>query len=144
MCTLSTGTDTTKQKSSSTRTSRLHKIYSFSSPSHNEDTCHVCKLARMNPVKEKKLNSQVTAERRGENLELCTECLSYKVAGVTHDCKLSQLLSMVQKPTSSQASLPETEVNKGTYLIHDYISLHNKSLNDISFILGLKAGARLR
>ena len=59
--------------------------------SHNEDTCYLCKLGSMDNIAAKKLASLVAAGKRGENLTLCSECLSYKAEGVTHDCKLSQL-----------------------------------------------------
>ena len=89
-----------------------------SSP-HNEATCLVCKLGRMDIVAARKLASMAAARKIGSDMELCTNCLDYKSEGVTHDCELSQLPqdSSVEKPSTSQVMPAQSEAKTGLYLV---------------------------
>ena len=86
-----------------------------SSP-HNDATCLVCKLGRMDAITAKKLASMAAARKIGDYLDLCSECLDYKTEGCAHDCQLSQLPkeSIVERPTTSQVP-PKSEAKTGSY-----------------------------
>ena len=80
---------------------------------HNEATCPVCKLGRMNIIDARQMASLVAAGKRGENLILCPNCLSYKTEGVIHDCKLSYVPKVEQPLTSSQVITQQPDAKQG-------------------------------
>ena len=60
----------------------------YPSPSspHNDATCWVCKLGRMDIITARKLAlaSKVAAGKIEGKLDLCPECLAYKTEGIAH------------------------------------------------------------
>ena len=87
-----------------------------SSP-HDDVTCYICKLARMNAVKKKQLASMVAAGKMAENVTLCHDCLGYRTEGAPHDCKTSLLPKDVMHATASQSQVIafKSQAKIGTY-----------------------------